>query len=65
MLVETTAEGYGEGRASAPQRDWDPRRLGANPPQSLAQIRQDTFDALLAAAGTPPGLMNGGADGTS
>ena len=65
LLVETTAEGYGEGRASAPQRDWDPRRLGANPPQSLAQIRQDTFDALLAAAGTPPALMNGGADGTS
>lgn len=65
LLVETTSEGFGEGRASAPQRDWDPKRLGANPPQALAQIRADTFDALLAAAGTPPALMDGGADGTS
>ena len=31
-LVETAAAGYGEGRGAAPQADWKPQRVGANPP---------------------------------
>ena len=64
-LVETTALGHGEGRLAAPQRDWVPQRLGPNPPQTVAQIRRDTFDAVLASCGTPPSLFAASADGTS
>ena len=64
LLVETVAAGWGEGRSSAPQRDWQASRLGPNPPESMATIRQDAFAAVLAATGTPPSLFVD-SDGTS
>ena len=64
LLVETTAAGWGEGMASAPRRDWQQARLGPMPPDSLATLRKDTFEAVLAACGTPPSLFMD-ADGTS
>ena len=64
LLVETTAAGWGEGSASAPRRDWQQARLGPMPPESLATLRKDTFEAVLAACGTPPSLFTD-ADGTS
>ena len=64
LLVETTAAGWGEGMASAPRRDWTASRLGPDPPASLAEIRRDTFEAVLAATGTPPALFTD-ADGTA
>ena len=56
MLVETTAAGWGEGKASAPQADWMPRRLGANPPAVLQTLRADVYAAVLGACGVPPDL---------
>ncbi len=39
-LVETTAQGWGQGENSAaPKGDWDAKRLGANPPSSLISLR--------------------------
>ena len=38
LLVETTNAGWGEGRASAPQKDWNANRLGPMPPASMAAI---------------------------
>ena len=35
-LIETVSTGWGEGKGAAPQSDWKPQRLGANPPQTLA-----------------------------
>lgn len=64
-LVETVSLGFGEGRMAAPQRDWVPQRLGPNPPDTLAQIRRDTFDSVLAACGTPPSLFSPTAAGTA
>ena len=64
LLVETSAAGWGEGRASAPQRDWMAARLGPMPPESMATIRKDAFEAVLAACGTPPSLFVD-SDGTS
>ncbi len=55
-LVETTAAGYGEGRAAAPNEDWKPRRLGANPPVSLVDLRAAVEQSVLSACGVPPGL---------
>ena len=64
LLVETSAAGWGEGRTAAPQRDWQAARLGPMPPESMATIRKDTFEAVLAACGTPPSLFID-SDGTS
>ena len=64
LLVETSAAGWGEGRTAAPQRDWQAARLGPMPPESMATIRKDAFEAVLAACGVPPSLFTD-ADGTS
>ena len=64
LLVETVAAAWGEGKAAAPQRDWQASRLGPMPPESMATIRKDAFEAVLAACGTPPSLFLD-SDGTS
>ncbi len=56
-LVETTANAYGAGPAQAPRTDWKPQRLGANPPDSLISLRNDSDRLLLAALGVPVGLL--------
>ena len=64
LLLETSAAAWGEGRQAAPQRDWQASRLGPMPPESMATIRKDAFEAVLAACGTPPSLFLD-SDGTS
>ena len=64
LLVETSSAGWGEGRTAAPQRDWQASRPGPMPPESMATIRKDSFEAVLAACGTPPSLFVD-SDGTS
>ena len=55
-LVETTSAGFAEGRAASPQDDWKPRRLGADPPVSLVDLRAAVEETVLSACGVPPGL---------
>ena len=62
-LVETAMAGWGDGRIAAPRGDYEPKRLGANPPASLATLRTDAAQAVLSACGTPIELMTAG-DGT-
>ena len=57
LLVETMASGQGEGRGSAPQKDWVPNRLGPMPPEALVNLRGDAFTSVLAACGVPPSLF--------
>ena len=64
-LVETTASGFGEGRAAAPLADWKPQRMGANPPATLAELRGAAAEDILSACGVPPALASGTAEGTS
>ena len=64
-LVETTAAGYGEGRAASPADDWKPRRVGANPPDALVELRAAVEETVLSACGIPPGLARAGAAGES
>ena len=64
LLLETSAAGWGEGRTAAPQRDWQAARLGPAPPVTMATIRKDAFESVLAACGTPPSLFID-SDGTS
>ena len=63
-LVETTSAGYGEGRAAAPQSDWKPQRMGANPPATLAELRGATNLDVLQACGIPAGLVSDRAEGS-
>ncbi len=62
-LVETLAAGWGDGRMAAPRGDYQPQRLGANPPASLATLRTDAAQAVLSACGVPVELVTPG-DGT-
>ena len=62
-LVETAAGGWGD-KGGAPQADWRPRRLGADPPASLAEIRGGVEKSVLALCGVPPALATD-SDGTS
>lgn len=59
-LVETTASGWGGGRADAPVSDWRPRRIGPDYPGSVVELRRDAMRAVVAACGVPLGLMDGG-----
>ena len=64
-LVETVAAGFGEGRGAAPQTDWKPQRIGANPPDSLRQLRGDAEMCLLGAMGVPVELITARSDGAA
>ena len=60
VLTETTSAGWGEGQMAAPQADWRPQRIGANPPPSLATLRTDSAQAVLAACGVSADLFVAG-----
>ena len=62
-LVETAMAGWGDGRQAAPRGDYEPKRIGANPPVSLATLRSDAALAVLSACGVPVELVTPG-DGT-
>ena len=64
LLVETTQAGWGEGRALAPSGDFQVRRFGASPPQTLPTLREDVSMAVLDACGVPRALTES-ADGTA
>ena len=64
LLLETSNSGWGEGRASAPQRDWQASRLGPQPPDSMATIADQTFERVLAACGCSVAMFDD-SDGTS
>ena len=57
VLTETTSAGWGEGQLAAPQADWRPQRIGANPPASLATLRTDSAMAVLSACGVSSDLF--------
>ena len=64
LLVETTAQGWGQGKVAAPMNDYKAQRFGANPPAVLPTLRSDAALAVLAACGVPVSLATD-ADGTS
>ena len=64
VLTETTAAGWGEGRASAPMSDWKPQRLGPQFPPAIPEAARDSFARMLAACGTTISLFDD-SDGTA
>ena len=61
-VTGTTAGGFDQGGDVAPKRDWAPTRIGADPPATLAEIRQQSAEAVLASAGVPAALFSAGGD---
>ena len=55
-LVETTAGGFGLGSNSAPRKDWEQQRFGAEAPETSIQLWQAAMLAVMAALGVPPSL---------
>ena len=64
VLTETTAAGWGEGKASAPMSDWKPQRLGPAPPESMVAVADAAFSRMVAACGASVSLFVD-ADGTA
>ena len=64
LLLESTASGFGEGRANAPARDWDPRYLHPSPTEGMVKLAESAFGRVLAACGCSPALFDD-SDGTS
>ena len=58
-LVESTRN-QGDGLPmGSPTKDWQPNRLGANPPVALVDLSDKASDAVMAACGTPSELFLG------
>ena len=57
-MVETTNAGWGEGKASAPQGDWTPKRYGPSPTAPLIELSAQAHGQMLAASGLPPDLAS-------
>ena len=58
-LVTSTSLGWGTGATGAPTGDFNFKRLGANPPPTLAELRRDAEDSILAACGLPLSALRG------
>ena len=66
LLPETTANSYGDAGARPLRRDWEPVRLGADPPIALVTLRQHVEASVLACFGVPAPLGPAGlTDGTA
>ena len=66
VMVESVANGWAEGKANAPQKDWVSERIGPNPPTTLVTLRSEAAQSIIAACGVPPELfsMAGSAQGS-
>ena len=65
VLVETTSSGWGEGAGQAPQKEFQQKRFGADPPQVLKNLRTDSGMSILSACCVPLALAAETADGTA
>ena len=59
-IVDTTASAWGDGKESAPRRDWESSRLGASPPEALGKLRADVKDDIFGAYGIPSSIHGTG-----
>ena len=64
QLIETTAAGWGEGKASAPMQDWQSKRYGIDIPGPNIDLRNAAVMSVLNACQIPLALFSD-SDGTS
>lgn len=60
VLVKTTAGGWGN-PDQTPATDWQPRRVGADPPEHVVDLRNDAARSVLSACGVPVQLVEASA----
>ena len=58
-LVQSTAAGWDAGQTGAPPADYAIRRVGADPPETLATLRRQTEETILAVCGVPASTLGG------
>ena len=56
MAIVQSMQAQAPTLGAAPQTDWKPQRLGANPPQSLVDLQFASLSSMLALQGVPPAL---------
>ena len=59
-LFETVAGGWGDGRTAAPRGDYDVKRLGASPPDSVGKLRSDVKNDIFGVYGIPSSIHGTG-----
>lgn len=55
-LVETTAQGWGQGATAAPKGDWEQKRFGPMPPAANIQLWETAMSAVMSAMAINPSL---------
>ncbi len=63
-LVPSMLRSWGEDARPAGS-DWSSKRIGANPPESLVKLRNDSHEQVLAACGVPPSMFGTGGQASS
>ena len=58
-LIETTAQGFGQGITAAPKKDWMQERIGAMVPETNIALRTESAKAILEAFGVAPAMFEG------
>ena len=58
-LIETTAQGFGQGITAAPKKDWVQERIGAMVPEHNIELRTESAKAILTAYGVSPAMFQG------
>ena len=58
-LIETTAQGYGQGGAAAPRKDWEQTRFGPVVPAANVKFRDAASLSILRALGVPAKVFDG------
>ena len=65
VFVETSQSSFGGDHRDRPREDWEQKRLGPNPPESLVSLHGAAAEAVLSAVGLDPVLAGfRGGDGT-
>ena len=64
-VVETTSDGWGEGRMAAPSSDYSHKRIGPDIPMSILATYKEVNRLVLAACGIPTELLDDGTDGNA
>ena len=59
-LVDSVSTNWGSGKTDAPKSDYKTVRIGADPPETLARLRREAEESILAACGVPQSALSGG-----
>ena len=59
-IVDTMATAWGDGKDSAPRKEWESSRLGASPPEVLGKLRGDIKNDIFGAYGIPSSIHGTG-----